>query len=60
MLAKRVREHGWKFIMQLSHGGRQRDIGGLEFAKGLSSTDQPDPLHGFECERMTIARNPDP
>jgi 2,4-dienoyl-CoA reductase-like NADH-dependent reductase (Old Yellow Enzyme family) len=55
-LGSRVHEHGAKFIMQLSHGGRQRDIGGIEFPKGLSSTAEPDPLHGFECERMTIAQ----
>jgi 2,4-dienoyl-CoA reductase (NADPH2) len=55
-LAKRVHEHDCKFILQLSHGGRQRDIGGIEFEKGLSSTDKPDPLHGFECERMTKAQ----
>jgi len=52
-LGKRVHEHDCKFIMQLSHGGRQRDIGGIEFEKGLSSTAKPDPLHGFECEAMT-------
>jgi 2,4-dienoyl-CoA reductase-like NADH-dependent reductase (Old Yellow Enzyme family) len=43
-----------KYILQLSHGGRQRDVPGIEYAKGLSSTDDKDPLHGFECERMTI------
>ena len=53
-LGARVHEHDCKFILQLSHGGRQRDIPGIEFAKGLSSTDQPDPVHGFECERMTV------
>src|SRR5687767_2436679 len=53
-LGKRVHDHDCKFIMQLSHGGRQRDLGGFEFEKGLSSTDKPDPLHGFECERMTL------
>jgi 2,4-dienoyl-CoA reductase-like NADH-dependent reductase (Old Yellow Enzyme family) len=52
-LGKRVHEHDCKFILQLSHGGRQRDIGGIEFEKGLSATDKPDPLHGFQCERMT-------
>lgn len=52
-LAHQVHQHDCKFIMQLSHAGRQRDIGGIEFEKGLSSTDQPEPLHGFECERMT-------
>jgi 2,4-dienoyl-CoA reductase-like NADH-dependent reductase (Old Yellow Enzyme family) len=53
-LGKRVHEHDCKFIMQLSHGGRQRDINGIEFPKGLSSTDEDDPLHGFKCERMTV------
>jgi 2,4-dienoyl-CoA reductase-like NADH-dependent reductase (Old Yellow Enzyme family) len=52
-LGKRVHEHDCKFIMQLSHGGRQRDIGVIEYEKGLSSTDKPDPMHGFECERVT-------
>ena len=52
-LGKQVHKFDCKYILQLSHGGRQRDIGGIEYAKGLSSTDKPDPLHGFECERMT-------
>ena len=45
-----------KYILQLSHGGRQRDLQGIEFPIGLSSTDKPDPTHGFKCERMTIAQ----
>jgi 2,4-dienoyl-CoA reductase-like NADH-dependent reductase (Old Yellow Enzyme family) len=49
----RVHDHDCRFILQLSHAGRQRDIPGLEYAKGLSSTDKPEPLHGFEAERMT-------
>jgi 2,4-dienoyl-CoA reductase-like NADH-dependent reductase (Old Yellow Enzyme family) len=55
-LGKRVHEHGCKYILQLAHGGRQRDIPGIEFTKGLSSTSKPDPLHGFECERATPAQ----
>jgi 2,4-dienoyl-CoA reductase-like NADH-dependent reductase (Old Yellow Enzyme family) len=55
-LGRRVHEHDCKFILQLSHAGRQRDIGGIEFEKGLSSTSKEDPLHGFQCERMTIAQ----
>jgi 2,4-dienoyl-CoA reductase-like NADH-dependent reductase (Old Yellow Enzyme family) len=55
-LGRRVHEHDCKFILQLSHAGRQRDIGGIEFEKGLSSTANEDPLHGFQCERMTIAQ----
>ncbi len=53
-LGRQVHAHDCKFIVQLSHGGRQRDIGGIEFPKGLSSTDKTEPLHGFECERMTV------
>jgi 2,4-dienoyl-CoA reductase-like NADH-dependent reductase (Old Yellow Enzyme family) len=52
-LGERVHEHGCPYIVQLAHGGRQRDIGGIEFAKGLSSTGKADPLHGFPCEAMT-------
>jgi 2,4-dienoyl-CoA reductase-like NADH-dependent reductase (Old Yellow Enzyme family) len=48
-----VHEHGCKYILQLAHGGRQRDIPGIEFAKGLSSTSKTDPLHGFQAERAT-------
>lgn len=55
-LGRRVHEHDCRFIMQLSHGGRQRDNPGIEYPKGLSSTDKPDPMHGFECERMTVAQ----
>jgi 2,4-dienoyl-CoA reductase-like NADH-dependent reductase (Old Yellow Enzyme family) len=53
-LGKRVHEHGCKYIVQLNHAGRHRDIGDLEFPTGLSSTDRPEPIHGFECERMTL------
>ncbi len=48
-----VHQHDCKYILQLSHGGRQRDIPGIEYPIGLSSTDTRDPLHGFECTRMT-------
>jgi 2,4-dienoyl-CoA reductase (NADPH2) len=55
-VGKAVHAHDCKFIMQLSHGGRQRDINGIEYPKGLSSTDRRDPIHGFNCERMTVAQ----
>jgi 2,4-dienoyl-CoA reductase-like NADH-dependent reductase (Old Yellow Enzyme family) len=54
-LAKRVHEHGCKYILQLAHAGRQRDIKGIEFSAGISSTGKPDPLHGFPAERATAA-----
>ena len=53
-VGRAVHEHNCKFIMQLSHGGRQRDINGIEYPKGLSSTSKSDPIHGFLCERATI------
>ena len=52
-LGRQVHEHDCKYILQLSHAGRQRDIGGIEFEKGLSSTDKDETLNGFHCERMT-------
>ena len=55
-VGKAVHEHDCKFIMQLSHGGRQRDINGIEYPRGLSSTGKKDPLHGFECDAMTLAQ----
>src|SRR5262245_19048814 len=51
-----VDEFDCRYIMQLSHGGRQRDISGIEWPVGLSSTDKDDPTHGFRCERMSIAQ----
>ena len=53
-LGQQVHRHDCKFIMQLSHSGRQRDVPGIEFDRALSSTNKKDPLHGFECERMTL------
>ena len=52
-LGEAVHAHDCKYILQLSHGGRQRDIQGIEYPRGLSSTDKPDPTHGFACDRMT-------
>jgi 2,4-dienoyl-CoA reductase (NADPH2) len=55
-VGRAVHEHDCKFLMQLSHGGRQRDINGIEYPVGLSSTSKSDPLHGFRCEAMTTAQ----
>jgi 2,4-dienoyl-CoA reductase-like NADH-dependent reductase (Old Yellow Enzyme family) len=55
-LVSRVHEHDCRYIVQIAFSGRQRDIGGIEYPVGLSSTDKPEPLHGFPCERMTLAQ----
>lgn len=54
-LGEAVHAHDCRFILQLSHAGRQRDIPGIEFAEALSSTDTDEPLHGFPCVAMTRA-----
>ena len=50
----RVHDHDCKFIMQLSHGGRQRDIAGMEYPESWSSTAKADALHGFHGTAMTV------
>jgi len=54
-LGNRVHDHDCRFILQLSHAGRQRDLPGIEHPKGLSSTARPDPMHGFEADAMSAA-----
>ena len=53
-LGQAVHKYDCKYILQLSHGGRQRDIPTIDYPIGQSSTDKAEPLHGFECQRMTI------
>jgi 2,4-dienoyl-CoA reductase (NADPH2) len=55
-LGKRSREHGCKYLAQIAYSGRQRDIPGITYSKGLSSTDKSEPIHGLPCERATIAQ----
>lgn len=54
-VGERVHRHGCKFIMQLSHSGRQQDVGGVEnqFWKARSSTSQKDYFHGILSQAMT-------
>ncbi|RDJ00825.1 FMN reductase [Rhizobium phaseoli] len=54
-VGRRVHAHDCRFIMQLSHSGRQQDVGGVEnlFNKGLSSTDKSDFFHGLLGQAMT-------
>jgi 2,4-dienoyl-CoA reductase-like NADH-dependent reductase (Old Yellow Enzyme family) len=54
-VGEKVHAYDCKYIMQLSHSGRQRDIGGVEnrFNNGLSSTAQMDTFHGLLCDAAT-------
>jgi 2,4-dienoyl-CoA reductase-like NADH-dependent reductase (Old Yellow Enzyme family) len=55
-VAETVHQHDCKFITQLSHSGRQRDIPGIEnfMTNALSSTSKMDTFHGLLCEAMTV------
>jgi 2,4-dienoyl-CoA reductase (NADPH2) len=50
-----VHRHDAKYILQLSHSGRQMDLPGIhnQRRRALSSTDRSESLHGFLCRRMT-------
>ncbi|MCQ3932743.1 MAG: NADH:flavin oxidoreductase [Chloroflexi bacterium] len=56
-LGEKVHEYDCKFILQLSHSGRQQDIGGVENLKRkpLSSTGKTESFHGFRPQAMTHA-----
>lgn len=51
-LGDKVHEYDCKYIMQLSHSGRQRDVPGVEnlMNRGLSSTSRNDSFHGLLCQ----------
>ncbi len=54
--AQRVHRHDCAFILQLSHSGRQQDVGGVENLYRLpgSSTSRKDYFHGILGRRMTV------
>jgi 2,4-dienoyl-CoA reductase (NADPH2) len=53
-----VHRHDCKYILQISHAGRQRDLPGVEnfMSPGLSASGQTDPFHGLPCEAMSEAQ----
>jgi len=55
-LGEAVHSFDCKFIMQLSHSGRQMDVPGVHnYARpALSSTSKKESLHGFLCRAMTV------
>jgi 2,4-dienoyl-CoA reductase-like NADH-dependent reductase (Old Yellow Enzyme family) len=56
-VGRRVHKHDCKFLLQLSHSGRQQDLGGVEnlHRPALSSTSNKDFFHGILCRAMTKA-----
>ena len=54
-VAESVHQFDCPYILQLSHSGRQQDIGGVENMdrRVLSSTNNRDPFHGILCTAMT-------
>ena len=54
-VGERVHQYGCRFIMQLSHSGRQQDQGGVEneYLYAQSSTSKPDTFHGIVCKAMS-------
>ena len=54
-VVRRVQRYDCRFIIQLSHSGRQRDIPGVEnvMNKSLSSTNNMDTFHGLLCQAAT-------
>ena len=54
-VGKAVRAYDCKYILQLSHSGRQMDVPGVhnQHRVALSSTSNSEPLHGFLCRAMT-------
>jgi 2,4-dienoyl-CoA reductase-like NADH-dependent reductase (Old Yellow Enzyme family) len=57
-LGQAVHEYDCKYIMQLSHSGRQQDMPGVSNQNriALSSTSRKESLHGFPCQAMTTAQ----
>jgi len=54
-VGKRVHRHDCKYILQLSHSGRQQDVGGVENLMRTvgSSTSRKDYFHGILCHEMS-------
>ena len=54
-VAETVHQYDCRYILQLSHSGRQQDIGGVENLnrRVLSSTDSTEPFNGILCQAMT-------
>jgi 2,4-dienoyl-CoA reductase-like NADH-dependent reductase (Old Yellow Enzyme family) len=52
-LGERIHEHDCAYIVQVVYAGRERIMPGLLFDSALGATDDPEPVNGFPCRRMT-------
>ncbi len=55
VVGEQAHKYDCRFIMQLSHSGRQQDRPGVSnrWRKALSATSRTESLHGFPCQAMT-------
>jgi 2,4-dienoyl-CoA reductase-like NADH-dependent reductase (Old Yellow Enzyme family) len=53
-IGRRVHEHDCHYIAQLVYAGRERILPGLRYDAALGATDDPEPVNGFPCRRMTV------
>jgi 2,4-dienoyl-CoA reductase-like NADH-dependent reductase (Old Yellow Enzyme family) len=53
-LGRRVHELDCPYVVQLVFAGRERIISGLRYGHALGATDDPEPVNGFECRKMTL------
>jgi 2,4-dienoyl-CoA reductase-like NADH-dependent reductase (Old Yellow Enzyme family) len=55
-LGRRVHEHDCAYLVQLVFAGRERIIPGLRHDHGFGATDDPEPVNGFPCRKLTTAQ----
>jgi 2,4-dienoyl-CoA reductase-like NADH-dependent reductase (Old Yellow Enzyme family) len=53
-IGRRVHEHDCHYIAQLVYAGRERILPGLRYDSALGATDDPEPVNGFPCRRMSV------
>jgi 2,4-dienoyl-CoA reductase (NADPH2) len=53
-VVRRAHAHDCRYVIQLVHAGRQREVARIvQYETGISSTDRPEPYRGSATERMS-------